>query len=638
MTGSWPRRGLIGGLALALGATGLAVVTTGGVALASPHNETPPIVQLGWTDSATPRKAYDADERVNLPLGTWQDDTGDSHTSRVYATFDLSSFEGKKIYGGTMFIQEHSAADCGKRAIEIWHTRPVDSTPTWRRAPQPLTKVAEGQGPQYCPAYLTFDVGAALRDAAAKKQRRATFEIRVPEQYESDPSYGRHINWFRGVNLTVQYNSPPKIDNTHLYNGGFACTQLRPYPRLGGFAHRLQAVGTDTDPADELGLTTEYAIWPRGDAAARTAFTRDGGRSGRVNGVTLPEGTLVDGVTYGWQARVGDGAEMSAWSKKCFFTYDATRPSTPTVTSANYPPAGGGVWAPAGVPAVFTFSGNGDRDVAGFEYSWNELGVPGCSSSGDVGQLVCQDPFSYPNRVRADVPGGSATITLSPNGASLQRLTVRAVDLAGNVSPTTEYQVQVPPSMPEVLVKSGKPEWGQEIRLKFLPEDGITGIQHYEVILDNGQPETRQATADGTAEFSFVATNTYGHRVKVRSHSSNGFVSQEAMWFTYFDPWPGVRSDIYLSEGPPTGGVGVQGTFTFSPPPGWTDTVAYRYVFGFDPEAVYTEVAAGADGRATITWTPTVSGPTELIVYAVRANGTVGDDYNWYSFSVAAAT
>ncbi|BCJ65461.1 hypothetical protein [Polymorphospora rubra] len=637
MTGIWPRRGLIGGLALTLAVTGLAVVTTGSVALASPHNETPPIVQLGWTDSATPRKAYDAGDRANLPLGTWQDDTGKSHTSRVYATFDLSSFEGKKIYGGTMFIQEYSAADCGKRAMEIWRTRAVDSTPTWRRAPQPLTKVAESGDVQFCPAHLTFDVGAALRDAAAKKQRRVTFEIRVPEQYESDASYGRHIYWSRGVNLTVQYNSPPKIDNTHLYNGGFACTQLRPYPKIGGFAHRLQAVGTDADPADEFGLTTEYAIWPRGDAAARTVFTRDGGRSGRVNGVTLPEGTLVDGVTYGWQARVGDGAEVSAWSKKCFFTYDATRPSTPTVTSANYPPSGSAAWAPVGEPAVFTFSGNGDRDVAGFEYSWNDLGATGCSEGGAVGQLVCRDPFSYPNRVRADVPGGSATIILSPNGSGPQRLTVRAVDLAGNVSPTTEYQVRVPSSTPEVLVESGEPEWGQEVRLKFVPADGITGVQHYEVILDSGQPETRQAAADGTAEFSFVATNPGGHRLTVRSHSGNGFVSEDGRWFTYFDPWPGVRSDIYL-PGQPTGGVGVEGTFTFSPPPGWTDTVAYRYVFGFDPEAVYTEVAAGVDGRATITWTPTVSGFTELIVYAVRANGTVSEYSNWYSFAVAATS
>nr|BFE77341.1 hypothetical protein GCM10020092_106420 [Actinoplanes digitatis] len=87
-------------------------------------------------------------------------------------------------------------------------------------------------------------------------------------------------------------------------------------------------------------------MWPREDPEARSVHTQEHGTSGRVNTVNLPEGVLVDGKTYGWQARVGDGAELSAWSKKCFFTYDRTRPSTPVVTSANYPVDGA---APPGV-------------------------------------------------------------------------------------------------------------------------------------------------------------------------------------------------------------------------------------------------------------------------------------------------
>jgi hypothetical protein len=620
-----------------LGVTGLAVIATGGTALANQY-ESPPSVQIGWTDSATPGTAYNADGEIDPPLGTWLDDAGESHTSRVYATFDLSQFEGGKLHGGTVFIQEASAADCTKRAIEIWRTKPVSATPTWKRAPEQLMKLDEVLTPGGCPrGYLSFDVGAALQDAATHKQRLVTFEIRVPEQYESDPSYGRRIDGYRSVGLTVQYNSPPKIDNTNLYNRGFACSQLRPYARLGDFAHVLQALGTDADTNDTGNLTMEFAVWPTSDATARTVFISEHGTSGRVGTVNLPAGTLIDGKSYGWRARVGDGADVSAWSKKCFFTYDSSSPSQPAVTSANYPPSGSGEHAPAGVPAEFTFSGNGDKDVAGFQYAWGDLGVNGCEASGDVGQWVCPDPLSYPNTVKADVPGGSATVTLSPTGSGPQRLTVRSIDLAGNISPTRVYDTFVPWSSPEVQVENGPPEWGQEVLLKFVPASGVVGVREYQITLDNGEPETRQAEDDGTAHFSFVATNPEGHRLTVRSRSDNGFVSPETTWSTYFDPWPGVRSDIYVypEDGSPVGGVGVEGTFTFSPPPGWTDTAAYRY--GFSDDGELTDVAAGADGRATVTWAPETSGWVTLTVYAVRADGTVSDYANWYSFEVAAA-
>src|SRR3712207_2766011 len=82
---SGPRRGLMSALALTLGVTGLAIITTDTAAIAAPHNVSPPSTHIGWTDSATPGKAYNATEDVNLPVGTWLDDDGVSHTSRVYA-------------------------------------------------------------------------------------------------------------------------------------------------------------------------------------------------------------------------------------------------------------------------------------------------------------------------------------------------------------------------------------------------------------------------------------------------------------------------------------------------------------------------------------------------------------------------
>ncbi|MEU1359066.1 hypothetical protein ABZ356_04400 [Micromonospora zamorensis] len=175
-------------------------------------------------------------------------------------------------------------------------------------------------------------------------------------------------------------------------------------------------------------------------------------------------------------------------------------------------------------------------------------------------------------------------MTLNPPRSGPQRLSVRTIDLAGNVSPTVTYGTCVRRGEPEVQVENGAPVWGQEVGAQVRP-----GARCH-------------------------------RRSRLRDH-------------------PGRRraadaSDVYYSpDGSAVGGVGVEGTFTFSPPPGWTDTAAYRYSFD---DAEQTEVAADGNGRATIPWTPTASGYVTSTVYPVRADGTVSRDATWYYFEVAA--
>ncbi|MFK3984635.1 hypothetical protein ACI2K4_30210 [Micromonospora sp. NPDC050397] len=633
MIGHRVRRAAVSLLALSVVTSGIAVIGATAPAAAAPHWQRPPSLQVGHTDSATPKTAYPNDHQQHMPLGTWLDEAGAVHTSRVYATFDISMFEGTKIYDGDLFIRESSAADCSKRAIEVWRTKPVVGIPTWNRAPAPLVKTDEILTPEFCPtASITFEVADAVRDAVQKRQRYVTFEIRVPEQYETDPSYGRRLNWYNSVSISIQANALPTVDSEHLYNGGFACTTLKPYPRLGYFGSLLQAVGSDADEQDAGNIRTTVAIWPTGKPENRVEFTGENGISGRANSVSLPEGTLVDGTSYVWQARTGDGADVSAWSKKCYFTYDRTNPSSPTVSSSNYPRLETGVDAPVGEPGIFTFSGDGKKDVAGFAYSWQEFGVNGCQYGGDHGQLVCRDPFDSPGTVRAATPGGSATVTLSPPRSGGQRLYVRSIDLAGNASPVVTYEVRVPYSTPTVTSVGGPPVWNEPVQLRFAPANGVTATE-YEYTLDGGEPQTVQANEDGFGHLLFHASDVNGHHVKVRSHSSNGFVSDEANWWASFDPGPGVRSDVYGSSWEPVGGVGVPGEFVFSPPPGWTDTATYQYRFG-GGEPI--QVPAGPDGRATIAWTPTESGPMSLVVYAISSDGTYSEYPTLHSFEVAA--
>lgn len=406
--------------AIAVGTVALvAPLVTTGAAAAAPHYGSPPSVQIGYTDSATPRKAYDLAE-VDPPLGSWRNQKGVKRTSRVYATFDLSSYADKNVTGGLLTIEEQTATDCTKRAIEVWETAPVTATPTWRTAPAPLRLLDDIRTATYCPAVISFDVSAAVTDADGK----VTFEIRVPSELESDVAYGRTLRWWRGVALSVTYNSTPAMLPEYSRQGGFACDDTTPPRRLATWPGNLQALAADADENDTYNVDYEFAVWPRDDPAARLTLTDNDAATISAGTVTFPPGYLTDGRAYSWQARATDGVDTSAWSPACSFVADTANPATPTVTATD--------------DAVFTFSGNGDPDIAGFTYTWGEESVPGCDF-GQYGLYACQEPFSGQNEVRADVPGGSVTLPLPPPGG-WGTLKVRSIDEAGQTSAVVRYE------------------------------------------------------------------------------------------------------------------------------------------------------------------------------------------------------
>ncbi|MCW3840505.1 hypothetical protein ONA70_10400 [Micromonospora yasonensis] len=633
MSTSTRPRGLSIALAATLGLTGLAVFAAAESAAAAPHYANAPSIQIGYTDRATTHTAYDWTEGVDLPLGARTDTKGDRHKSRVYATFDLSQFAGKEVFGGTVRIRERSAADCTKRAIEIWRTNPVSETPTWGNAPEELTKLDEITTPEYCPtASITFDVSVAVQDAVAKGETRVTFALRVPEEHEGDVRYGRTLNWYNSVSLSVRYNSAPVLDEAQMYNGGRLCATAAPYPALSAFADQLQVSGSDPDLQQHATLGYEFALWPVDDPSHRTEISVPDGSAGMFGTGTVLAGVLVDGRSYSWQARVSDGLATSAWSKVCTFVVDKTFPSRPQISSANYPKADTGQWTPVGVPGEFTFSAGGDTDVIGFAYQWYNRsgGVQGCQVVAG-GRFDCEDPATSDRVVKADVPGGTVTVPIIPPNPFTNTLYVQSVDRAGNTSAAVGYEMRVPSTEPTIKA-IGTPEWGKPLTLKFTPVPGMPGVTKYEYRLNNGEPQFVTAGEDGTATISFITDSASGHSVSARSYSANGWISTEGNWSFAFDPGPGVTSDVYLSDGEPHGGVGVPGTFIFSPPVGWSEVGYYRYSFNGED---FFDVPAGPDGRASVTWTPETSGGVGLDVFVIRPDGTWGDYGNFYRFTVA---
>jgi hypothetical protein len=279
----------------------------------------------------------------------------------------------------------------------------------------------------------------------------------------------------------------------------------------------------------------------------------------------------------------------------------ATAIAEPTVTSAEYPDDG--AWHPgAGVPGSFTFDAHGEDAVVGFYY-------------GDT------DPAG--TFVAADHPGGSATISYTPQASGPNDLYVASVDTAGNRSPQHLHHFYVQSTEP--LVKAPRETGvGVPAEVRFSP--GMADVVSYTYRIDNGPETTVAATPGAATTADIVPANLGHHTLAVWSTTSTGLKSGTASTsFTASDAPLVASTDYPDSQG--SGGPGVTGVFTLTPrTPGVVDYVYYVYWDWDNP----TVVPAGADGRASFDFTPDASGLYPIQVYSRNADGTqsnLGRDY-----------
>lgn len=279
----------------------------------------------------------------------------------------------------------------------------------------------------------------------------------------------------------------------------------------------------------------------------------------------------------------------------------ATAPAEPTVTSAEYPDDG--AWHPgAGMPGSFTFDANGEDTVVGFFYG-------------------ATDPAG--TYVAADHPGGSATVSYTPRTSGPNDLYVASVDNEGNRSPQHVHHFYVQSTEPRVV---GPRETGVGVPAEFRFSPGMADVVSYTYRIDSGPETTLAALADATTTANITTAALGSHTLEVRSTTGTGLTSGTARTTYTASDAPLVASTDYPNS-VGSGGPGVTGTFTLTPRrPDVVDYVYYLYWDWDNP----TVVPAGADGRASFTFTPTASGFYPIQVYSRNADGTqsnLGRDY-----------
>ncbi|HEX6500213.1 MAG TPA: hypothetical protein VF054_14460 [Micromonosporaceae bacterium] len=589
-----------------------------------------PWVSERYTDSLDVQASLTPNPQI--PLGAWRDADGKHHMSRVYATYDLSAFVGKKVFTANLYADEYEATDCVDRDVEVWTTSPA-TNPTWADPPAEQTLVGTVGGSKLCPGYIGMNMTSVVQQALAAGRTTVSVELRVPEDREGEIKLGRWLSAQYGVKLTVDYNTLPEVP-TRLYNGGLPCATQAPYPYVASLRPTLAALFKDADPNDANDLTGTFAIWPADSPDHRTTFDDTNTlSSGWVSSVQVPAGVLAGDTTYGWQTRVSDGTDTSDWSQTCYFTTDATAPAQPpTVTSSNYPRDG---YVSGGTPGHFTFASNGVDDVVGYQYSWNNYPGVICTMSYIDGVWQASDPLKTPGVVPADGLGGSATLDLSPPRPGPNRLYVLSIDRACNTSSVVEYDVTVGDTTPTILVYS-QPMVGKPFTVSVRPNPAVTSVVSYRYQINWGDTRTVAASADGSGSVTFTPQCACSVSVEISSVSANGWVSPPAQYYYSIINAPAVSSDVYpdyAATWQSGGGIGVTSHFTFASPV--AGTVGYQYSIDWGDTIT---VPAGVDGTATIEWTPDTSGVHEIEVCAVDADGDPISDEGYYDFYVTDPT
>ncbi|MEV7548853.1 hypothetical protein AB0N89_04435 [Amycolatopsis sp. NPDC089917] len=394
------------------------------------------------SDVSAPAKTFTGNGK-DVPVGAWTD--RGFHASKAYFTFDLRPYRGATIGYAEAYATETAANNCAKpRATELWVTDEA-TAPTWLRQPKERAKLP---GPGALGDCLwnrvEWDATRAITDALAAGKDSVSFVLRMPDNRQFDPAYGRRVE--NRLHLYLDYNRPPAVP-TDLRVGLKPCGADPVYTA----DDPVEVTGLIRDP-DQSSVSGRVTVWPAGEPANRREVGPDSATpSPHGARLALPADFITEGRVYQWTMQGVDGALTGPAGAPCSFVVDRVRPVTePVVTSADYPP-GGERHGAVGIPGTFTIDAKGDQDIVGFS-----------TSSGYVA---------------ADRPGGVATARYAPK-REFDTFSAWGVDKAGNIGPAGSYGIVATPSQPGVTFDAQEVAVGKPLRLDFTP-GAMPGVVEY---------------------------------------------------------------------------------------------------------------------------------------------------------------
>jgi Concanavalin A-like lectin/glucanases superfamily len=393
----------------------------------------------GWLDVGknTAGQSYGDWEPTDGRVGAWcqPDSSGNCPSGtelgvyRTYFDFPIpQQIWGAQQVSATLFTNETWSWSCSASEVDLYQTGFASKGATWNSQPargqfQSRQNVAYGWSSS-CPSHgVSFDASGAARSAAGSHWTDVTLELQATDSAESSYSVNSwkrfQVNSSSQPFLQIVYDHAPDAPTNTTTLNGTSALGCAPGTWVSTTSPSLQARIAQPD-----GSTVR----------ANFSYTRSGGGTTNLPATsylasgstfTVQTSGLADGA-YTWNVSGFDGTLTGPSSSPCSFGIDTSPPATPTI--------GGQSSMTVGAVSGFTFSdpanadpADGVNDVAGYRYGFSD------------------PPVNY---VAAASEGGSATIDVSPVWLGSRTLYVRAVDRAGNLSPSPSAQFAVTSARP----------------------------------------------------------------------------------------------------------------------------------------------------------------------------------------------
>ncbi|MFJ7957514.1 DNRLRE domain-containing protein [Streptomyces sp. NPDC096319] len=338
---------------------------------------------------------------------------------------------------------------CSARQYNLYLSGLVTSTSTWNKPPGSGRLVGsqtsgDGYKATTCPdKWAKIDVKSLAQEAATNEWTGIGIGIRAAN--EAEPAYWKKFmaNGESSPYIETEFNhkpDEPKQSEMAMSPGG-TCDTSAPFSSVGKSDIRFSVKGRDSDGNLKY---VHLKVWPTGYPDNSVIDANYTPASDGTISVTVPWGSLTHGKTYSWSAWTIDTWDTgSSWGPAgttayCQFVVDQSAPSSPVITSAQFPPPGDNKdqWSTVefGTAGTFTFStqvGSGtktvpDPGVVRYEYNLN------------TNNYTTNPPI--PTAI-----GGTQSKVLTPPTAGVNTLYAWAVDSAGNRSQPAKYVFFVTP-------------------------------------------------------------------------------------------------------------------------------------------------------------------------------------------------
>ncbi|MEV8376505.1 RICIN domain-containing protein [Kribbella sp. NPDC056861] len=364
-----------------------------------------------------PKVGYAWDQSGNMYRSLFQMETAPIHGSRVIgARFDI--------------VLDHSPSGTAT-PVDLWQTAAIDpAVPlTWNNSGGHwLAFLAQASGnawtgggqPNQAMGFASGPLTSLMQAVADQRSPVIGFGLRAANE-------GNRYQWKYFVpgtaRIVVTFNNGPRMPIKVNLTRPRPCGTATAPTVIGSTQPQFSAVASDPDGDN---IVTRLSIHRAADDVAEYELDSAATTSGAAFAwPQVPAGELTGGTTYYYVARsndnvAGDGIEFGPASARCYFTVDTVRPGTPRLTSTDWPD--GDIGRPVGRTGVVTLRpAAGDTDVAEYVYGFQ------------------QDKVT--SRIKAS-PDQSAQVPITvwpdASGVPAKRLYVKAVDRAGNVSPSTQ--------------------------------------------------------------------------------------------------------------------------------------------------------------------------------------------------------